>query len=329
MTLSPREAGALAGKVLAEIERAVVGKREALELVLVGMLAGGHVLLEDVPGLAKTLIARSFARVVGLELARIQFTPDLLPADVTGSSVYDPATRELVFRAGPVFANVVLGDEINRATPKTQAALLEAMAEHQVTADGRTRPLPEPFAVLATQNPIEFEGTYALPEAQLDRFLLRLSVGYPTREDEAELLTRRVERRAERLELDEVVDRDRFVAMQGAVEDVHVASGMVDYVVGLVEATRRHPSVELGASPRGSLALLAAARSRAVLAQRDFVVPEDVKALAVPCLAHRLVLRPELWVRGTRPERVVESCLEQVPTPPSAEDGAPRSEGGG
>lgn len=318
-TLDPVETGVLAGRILDEVERAVVGKRAALELVLVGMLAGGHVLLEDAPGLGKTLLARSFARATGLELSRIQFTPDLLPADVTGSSVYDPGTRELRFRPGPIFANVVLGDEINRATPKTQAALLEAMAEGQVTTDGTTRVLPDPFLVIATQNPIEFEGTYALPEAQLDRFLLRLGIGYPERSDEITLLARRLERRRANVELDEVVDRAQLLAMQASLEDVHVAPGIVDYVVALVAATRAHRSVELGSSPRGSLGLLAAARARAAVSGRDFVVPEDVKALAVPCLAHRVSLRPELWVRGVQASSIVEACLDDVPTPPAEE----------
>lgn len=315
MTLSPREAGAFTEKILAEVERAVVGKRSALELVLVGMLARGHILLEDYPGLAKTLAARSFARAVGLRLARVQFTPDLMPADVTGSSIYDPAARSLVFQLGPIFVNLVLGDEINRATPKTQAALLEAMAEQQVTVDGTTRALPEPFIVMATQNPIEFEGTYALPEAQLDRFLVRLQLGYPEHGDEVEMLERRLARRSERVELDEVVDRERFSAMQDAVEQVHVAPGIVEYVVSIVESTRRHPSVELGSSPRGSLALVGAARARAVVCQRDFVTPEDVKALAVPCLAHRISLRPELWVRGAKSANIIDECLATVPTP--------------
>jgi MoxR-like ATPase len=317
---SIEELAARAGTVLDEVERAVVGKRAALELVLVGLLANGHVLIEDYPGLAKTLIARSFAQVACLEFSRIQFTPDLMPSDVTGSSVYDPRRAELQFQPGPVFANLVLGDEINRAPPKTQAALLEAMQERQVTVDGLTRPLPRPFLVLATQNPIEYEGTYPLPEAQLDRFLLRISVGYPSRDDEWGVLARRAERRVEDVALRPILDAPGLAALQEAVEDVHVSESVGYYMVDLVSATRASPRVQVGASPRGTLALMAAGRAHAALAGRDFVTPEDVKALARPVLAHRLSLRPELWVRGVRAEDVVDECLQSVPTPP-AEDG--------
>jgi MoxR-like ATPase len=312
-----------AGAILDEVERAVVGKRAALEQVLIGCLANGHVLIEDYPGVAKTLIARSFAQVTGLDYARVQFTPDLMPSDVTGSSVYDQARGELRFQPGPVFANLVLGDEINRAPPKTQAALLEAMQERQVTADGVTRPLPRPFLVLATQNPIEYEGTYPLPEAQLDRFLLRIAVGYPSRDDEWGVLARRVERRADDVVLRPVVDAAGVAALQNAVEAVHVSESVGYYMVDLVAATRASPRVQVGASPRGTLALMAASRAKAALAGRDFVTPEDVKAMAGPALAHRLSLRPELWVRGVRAEEVVAECLASVPTPP-AEDGLAR-----
>ena len=314
------EVAVRAAAVLDEVERAVVGKRGALEQVLIGVLANGHVLIEDYPGLAKTLIARSFAQVAQLQFSRIQFTPDLMPSDVTGSSVYDPRRGELQFQPGPVFANLVLGDEINRAPPKTQAALLEAMQERQVTVDGVTRPLPRPFLVLATQNPIEYEGTYPLPEAQLDRFLLRISVGYPSRDDEWGVLARRAERRAEDVVLRPVLDAAGLAALQEAVEAVHVSESVGYYMVDLVTATRSSPRVQVGASPRGTLALMAAGRAHAALAGRDFVTPEDVKALAGPALAHRLSLRPELWVRGVRAEDVVAECLESVPTPP-AEDG--------
>jgi MoxR-like ATPase len=297
----------------------VVGKRDVLELVLVGLLANGHVLIEDFPGLAKTLIARCFAQVTDMGFARIQFTPDLMPSDVTGSSVYDQRSGEVAFRAGPVFTNLLLGDEINRAPPKTQAALLEAMAERQVTVEGVTRVLEAPFLVLATQNPIEYEGTYPLPEAQLDRFLLRVQVGYPARDDEFAVLARRLARRSDQVRLAPVVNRAEVVAMQAAMEDVFVADSIGYYVVDLVAATRTRPGVEVGASPRGTLAVLLAARARAVVSGRDFVTPEDVKAVAVAALAHRVQLRPEQWVRGTRAEDVIAECLDTVPTPSADE----------
>jgi MoxR-like ATPase len=308
-----------ASRLLDEIERAVVGKREALELVLLGLLADGHVLIEDYPGLAKTLIARSFAQACELGFARIQFTPDLMPSDVTGSSVYNQRTADFEFRPGPIFTNLLLADEINRAPPKTQAALLEAMQERQVTIEGRTRPLDRPFLVLATQNPIEYEGTYPLPEAQLDRFLLRVSVGYPSRDDELGVLERRRQRRADEIELDPIVDASTLLAMQQALEDVHVTESVGYYVVDVVRATRDSPSVQVGASPRGTLAVLKLARAKAALAGRDFVTPDDVKAVAVPALAHRLSLKPELWVQRVRSEDVVRERLETVPTPPAEE----------
>jgi MoxR-like ATPase len=305
--------------LLDELSRAVVGKRGALRLVLLGLLADGHVLIEDYPGLAKTLIARSFAQVADLGFSRIQFTPDLMPSDVTGSSIFDQRSASFEFRPGPIFANLLLADEINRAPPKTQAALLEAMQERQVTTEGQTRRLDRPFLVLATQNPIEYEGTYPLPEAQLDRFLLRMSVGYPERDDELAVLDRRRERRTDDVELRTVVDGETLVAMQQALEDVHVAPSVGYYIVDVVRATRESRSVQVGASPRGSLAILKLARANAVLDGRDFVVPDDVKAIAGPALAHRLSLKPELWVQRIRPEDVVQEQLETVPTPP-AED---------
>jgi MoxR-like ATPase len=305
--------------ILDEVERAIVGKRDALELILIGALADGHILLEDYPGLAKTLIARSLAQATSLEFSRIQFTPDLMPSDVTGSSVFDQRTTEFTFIPGPIFTNLLLADEINRAPPKTQAALLEAMQERQVTSEGETRPLGRPFLVLATQNPIEYEGTYPLPEAQLDRFLLRIGVGYPTREHEIEMLSRRIERGEDEVQLSPIVDTATFVAMQRALEQVHVAAAIEGYIVDLVAATRASKRLAVGASPRGSLALLKLSRAKAALDGRDFVVPEDVKAVAVPALAHRLMLRPELWVQRVRSEDVVAEALESVPTPP-AED---------
>jgi len=308
-----------ANRVLDEVERAVVGKRGALELVLLALLSDGHVLLEDYPGLAKTLIARSFAQATSLHFARIQFTPDLMPSDVTGSSIFDQRRSEFTFLPGPVFTNLLLADEINRAPPKTQAALLEAMQERQVTTEGETRPLAPPFTVLATQNPIEYEGTYPLPEAQLDRFLIRIGVGYPSREHEIEMLARRLERGEDEVELTPVVDAPTLVEMQRALEQVHVADSIEGYIVDLVAATRASRRLAVGASPRGSLALLKLSRAKAALEGRDFVVPEDVKAVAVPALAHRLTLRPELWVQRVRGEDVVAEALEAVPTP-AAED---------
>jgi len=317
--LSLQDVSRTSARILDEVERAVVGKRDALELVLLGFLADGHILIEDYPGLAKTLIARSFAQVASMEFRRIQFTPDLMPADVTGSSIFDQRISDFEFRPGPIFTNLLLADEINRAPPKTQAALLEAMQERQVTIEGITRPLARPFLVLATQNPIEYEGTYPLPEAQLDRFLLRISVGYPTREDEWGVVAARIERREDEVELDPVVDAATLVAMQRAIENVHVAESIGYYVVDVVTATRTSPSVQVGASPRGSLALMKLARCKAMLDGRDFVTPEDVKAVAIPALAHRLTLRPELWVQRVRAEDIVAERLETVPTP-RAED---------
>ena len=314
------ELTAQAESILAEIERAVVGKREALELVLLGMLADGHVLLEDFPGLAKTLIARSFAQVTGMTFSRVQFTPDLMPADVTGSSIYNQQRGDFEFRPGPIFANVLLSDEINRAPPKTQAALLEAMQERQVTIEGETRPLEPPFVVLATQNPIEYEGTYPLPEAQLDRFMLRIGVGYPSREHEWEMLERRIERAEDEVELYQVVNRESVLEMQRAVEQVHVEESLGYYIVDLAVATRTAPGVQVGASPRGSLALLKLSRCRAALSGRDYATPDDVKAVAVPALAHRLALRPELWVERRRSDDVVREVLDRVPTPSVEQD---------
>jgi MoxR-like ATPase len=309
----------LSSEVLDEVEKAVVGKREALELVWIGFLADGHVLLEDYPGLAKTLAARSFAQVLSMRFTRIQFTPDLMPSDVTGSSIWNQRDGDFEFRPGPIFTNLLLSDEINRAPPKTQAALLEAMQERQVTIEGVTHVLEPPFLVIATQNPIEYEGTYPLPEAQLDRFLLRTAFGYPSREGEVEVLARRIERESDDVELRRVVDRETLLSMQRAIERVYVATSVQEYCVDLVAATRLSPSTAVGASPRGSLALLKLARCRAALQSRDYALPDDVKAIAVPALSHRLVLRPELWVQRVSSEDVVREVLETVPTP-RAED---------
>ncbi len=311
-----REAGAA---ILDEVEKAIVGKRDVLELVLIGILADGHILLEDFPGLAKTLMARSFADVIGIDFSRIQFTPDLLPADVTGSSIYNQREGRFEFRKGPVFTNLLLGDEINRAPPKTQAALLEAMQEKQVTVEDVTYPLSPPFLVIATENPIEYEGTYPLPEAQLDRFILRASVGYPSRDQELEILKRRVDRRSDEVKLARVIDATGLLAMQRALENVHVSDSIGRYVVDIVTATRSHPEVEVGSSPRGALALMKLARGKALFGGRDFVTPEDVKEIAVPALAHRLTLRPELWVRRISGNDVIAKLLEQVPAPRGAD----------
>jgi MoxR-like ATPase len=319
MTMELDQVHELSGRVLDEVERAIVGKRESLELVFTGFLADGHVLLEDYPGLAKTLAARSFAQVLSITFTRIQFTPDLMPSDVTGSSIWNQRESDFEFRQGPIFTNLLLGDEINRAPPKTQAALLEAMQERQVTIEGVTHRLGPPFLVIATQNPIEYEGTYPLPEAQLDRFLLRTAFGYPGRDDEIEVLDRRLERKADEVVLEPIVDRETLLEMQEAVEHVHVAASVRGYCVDLVAGTRRSQSAAVGASPRGSLALLKLARTRAALSGRDYTLPDDVKAVAVAALAHRLVLRPELWVQKISAEDVVREVVETVPTP-KAED---------
>jgi MoxR-like ATPase len=315
--LPPYEVGRLAGAVLDSVGSVVVGKRDALELVLAGILAGGHVLLEDLPGLGKTLTARCFAQALGLDFRRLQFTPDLLPADVTGSFLYDQRKGDFAFRAGPVFTNMLLADEINRTPPKTQAALLEAMQEKQVSVEGVTYRLDPPFHVLATANPIEYEGTYPLPEAQLDRFMLRVSFGYPTAEEEWDVLQRRMSRRQEEAQIAPVVDARTLQAMQAALESVAVEDSIGRYIVALTSATREHASALVGSSPRGSLALLLLARARAAMAGRDFVVPEDVKDVAVPALAHRITLRPEMWLRKVDPSFVVDEVLNAVPAPAS------------
>jgi MoxR-like ATPase len=313
--LTPQQAGKLAREVLAEIERAVVGKPEALELVMLGVLAGGHVLIEDLPGLGKTLLARSFATTLGLDFRRIQFTPDLLPSDVSGAPFYDQRSGEMVFRPGPVFTNLLLADEINRTPPKTQAALLEAMAEAQVSIDGTTRKLPDPFTVIATANPIEYDGTYALPEAQLDRFLLRVRMGYLAAELETRMLRARIDRAAPEAVLRPLADPATVLAMRAAVERVEVADDLVRYVMDLVGATRAHPQIQVGSSPRGGLALVQLARAKAMLENRDYLTPEDVKAVAVPALAHRVTLKPELWVRQVSADDVLTRLVAEVATP--------------
>jgi len=321
MTLTHVEVGELSDQIIAEIERAVIGKRNVLEMILLGLLADGHVLIDDVPGLAKTLMARSFASVLGLGFGRVQFTPDLVPSDITGATIYDQHRGTFEFRRGPVFTNVLLADEINRAPAKTQAALLEAMEERQVTIEGETYPLPPPFLVLATQNPIEFEGTYPLPEAQLDRFLMRIGVGYPTNDDEWRIIERRLQRKTDVVQFTPVVGPSDLEEMKASVEDVFVSEAIGRYIVSIVDATRSAPRVQVGASPRGSLALVKLARAKAVLAGRDFVTPEDVKAVAVPALAHRIALRPDSWVAGIKGDAIVRDVLDSVPAPPPEPEG--------
>ncbi len=317
-----REVSDLSQSVLDEVERAVVGKREALRLVLSGILAGGHVLMEDFPGLGKTLAARSFAQTLGLDFKRAQFTPDLLPGDITGSFVFDQRVGQFEFREGPLFTGLLLADEINRTPPKTQSALLEAMQEKQVTVEGRTFPLPRPFHVLATANPVEYEGTYPLPEAQLDRFLMRVSFGYPSLDEEWAILSSRMLRRQEEQTLDAVVSGERLLEMQASVEATEVDESIGRYCVALAAATRTHGDVLMGASPRGSLGLLLCSRAYAVTDGRDYVTPEDVKAVALPVLAHRITVKPELWMSNVSGASVVGSVLRSVPTPSARELGA-------
>jgi len=301
--------------ILGALAQVIVGKAAVLEQILAGVLANGHILIEDYPGLAKTLIARLFAQALDLRFKRIQCTPDLLPSDITGTFLYDQRQARFEFREGPIFTHLLLADEINRATPKTQSALLEAMQETQVTVDGERFPLEPPFLVLATQNPIELEGTYPLPEAQLDRFLMRVAVGYPDHDDEVEILARRRQRRDDAIAVSAVTSRTELLAMQVAMEDVHVAAVVERYIVDLVRATRADHRLALGASPRGALALLKLARGLASLRRREFVLPDDVKAMAVPALAHRLILKPELWASQVSAAHIVRDVLTAVPAP--------------
>ncbi len=306
---------ALCDAVLDEVERAVVGKRDALTLILTAVLAGGHVLIEDLPGMGKTLIARSMAAALGLRFTRVQFTPDLLPADLLGSTIYDMQSGHFEFRRGPVFTNLLMADEINRTPPKTQAALLEAMAEHQVSIDGETHRLPSPFVVIATDNPIEFEGTYPLPEAQLDRFAVKVKLDYLSESDETSMLRRRLERGSAEVEIAEVVDAAQLLLMRESVESVSVHEDVLRYVVSLAAATRNHPKLVVGASPRAELDLVQLSRARALLNGRDFVLPDDVKALAAAALGHRITLRPEMWVRSLHGADLVEQLLRRLPVP--------------
>ena len=302
-------------QVIAEVERAVVGKRALLEMMMASVLAGGHMLLEDFPGLGKTLIARSFATALGLDFKRIQFTPDLLPGDITGGYIFNRVKNEFELRKGPIFSNIILADEINRASPKTQSALLEAMQERQVTIEGETLPLPEPFLVLATQNPIEYEGTFPLPEAQLDRFMLKLSVGHPSLEEERLILKRRRERRQDEVDLREITKAKQVLDLREAVETIHVDADLENYIAALVHATRIDRRVAVGASPRGSLAFLKMARANAALDGRDFITPDDIKRFATPILGHRVILQPEYWMARSVSDDVIRDSLEKTPVP--------------
>jgi len=310
-----REVGDKANEIIDEVSKAIVGKDGVLRRVMIGILARGHILFEDYPGLAKTMIARCFAQVLGIDFRRIQFTPDLLPSDITGSHIFDRERGEFILAPGPLFANIVLSDEINRATPKTQSALLEAMQESQVSISGDTRPLPQPFIVIATQNPIEYEGTFPLPEAQLDRFMLRLGVGYPTTDDEVEILQRRLDRKKDDFELSTLSSDEELRGMRDAVEDVIVDPDIERYIVQIAAATRVHQSVLVGVSPRGSLALIKLARAAAALDGRDFVIPDDIKELASDALAHRLILSPELWSKRVTDRDIIAAVVGSVPVP--------------
>ncbi|HID87406.1 MAG TPA: MoxR family ATPase [Anaerolineae bacterium] len=309
-----KEVQEVARRIIENVEQVIVGKHKEVQLALIAMICQGHVLIEDVPGVGKTMLAKSLARSLGCTFKRIQCTPDMLPSDITGVSIFNQKTREFEFRPGPVMAQIVLADEINRATPKTQSALLEAMQEGQVTVDGVTYPLPRPFLVLATQNPIEYEGTFPLPEAQLDRFLMRISLGYPDPEDEITILdSQRVVHPVETI--GQVVDAEGFLAIQRAVKDVYINDLIKEYIVSIVNATRRHPDTYLGASPRGSLALYKTSQARAALLGRDYVIPDDIKALAEVTLAHRLIVNPSARIKDIDPRIIIEEILSSVPVP--------------
>jgi MoxR-like ATPase len=306
----------LAGQIITELERAIIGKREVLRLVMTGILSsGGHILFEDFPGLAKTLAAKSFAQVLGLKFKRIQFTPDLLPSDITGTYIFDRNSGSFTLRPGPIFANIILADEINRATPKTQAALLEAMQEFQVTLEGEAQSLPLPFIVIATQNPIEFEGTFPLPEAQIDRFILQLQMGYPDLDSEIEILHRRHIRQADEVELSAITNSEQLLEARKAVESVFIDPDIERYIVQLVQRTRSDSNVYVGASPRGTLALLKLARALAAIEGRDYVLPDDIKELAIPALAHRLILSPDLWAKKLTAANVIETIIRTTAVP--------------
>ena len=304
----------LTDKLFANVEKVIVGKRDALQRTVLALLVQGHVLIEDVPGVGKTMLARSIARSIGCSFKRIQFTPDMLPSDVTGVSVFNQRDREFEFREGPIFAQIVLVDEINRATPKTQSALLEAMEERQVTVDGRTYPMPQPFLVMATQNPIEYEGTFPLPEAQLDRFVLRIRLGYVSKEDEKNILTAQ-QFKHPLIDLEQALTQEELIQLQGAVKQVYVDDAIKDYIISIIDATRNHPDVYLGSSPRGSLALYKTSQALSALSNRDYVIPDDVKALAEATLAHRLIISPAARMKNVDAGEVIEEILDSIPVP--------------
>jgi len=301
--------------ILEEVSKVIVGKRNVLENLMLAILSDGHVLIEDYPGLAKTLMAKSFASAMDLRFKRIQFTPDLLPADVTGTYVLNRKTSDFELRKGPIFTNILLADEVNRAPPRTQSALLEAMQEKQVTIENETLKLERPFIVLATQNPIEYEGTYPLPEAQLDRFLVKLSIGYPSAEEEVQILERRNQRKTDEVSIDKIASLDQLLQMQKAIEDVHIDQAIERYIVEVVRGTRSHQDVEVGASPRGSLAIMRLSKAKAWLNGRDYVIPDDVKTVTVPALSHRLILKPEQWLKGGKTAAIIEELLRRIAVP--------------
>jgi MoxR-like ATPase len=309
------EVALLCKEITNEVAKAIVEKDEVIQQMMLAVLANGHVLFEDYPGLAKTLMANTFSRAIGCDFKRVQFTPDLLPADITGTFILNRVNSQFELRKGPIFTNILLADEVNRAPPKTQSALLEAMQESQVTLEGETHRLPGPFMVIATQNPIEYEGTYPLPEAQIDRFLMRLSIGYPTKDGEKEILRRRRARKVDEVAIDPVSDPSRILEMQAAIEEVHVDPDIENYIVSIVQETRKHGQVEVGASPRGSLALMKLSQASAAISGRDFVLPDDVKDVAIPALAHRLILKPDPWIKGIKTQVIVEKVLSTVPVP--------------
>lgn len=309
------EAGRTCEKIVGQVKKVIVGKDEVLEKVMLAVLANSHILFEDYPGLAKTLLARSFAMSMGCDFSRIQFTPDLLPADITGTYVYNVRSGDFELRKGPVFTNILLADEINRAPPKTQAALLEAMQERQATLDGKTHKLEDPFIVIATQNPIEYEGVYPLPEAQLDRFMVKLQLGYPNRAEEVEIMRRRMTRGREDVVLEPVADSDTILDLQKTVESIHVDDDILGYIADILQATRVQHQVEVGGSPRGSLAIFKLSRARAVFHGRDYVIPDDVKEMVAPALIHRLIMKAESWIKGTTPNQILEEILKAIPVP--------------
>jgi MoxR-like ATPase len=302
-------------RILSELTTAIVGKELVLRKILIGVLANSHILIEDYPGLAKTVIAKSLAVAVGCKFARVQFTPDLLPADITGTYIYNQKSSDFELRRGPIFTNILLADEINRSPPKTQSALLEAMQERQTTLDGKTHSIDNPFIVIATQNPIEFEGVYQLPEAQLDRFIMRLRIGYPDKDSEIEILKRRITRRTDDFSLKTIVDSTTLLEMQDTIEGVHADDGVLSYITNIVRETRAHGQVDIGASPRGSLALLKLARANAAISGRDYIIPDDVKAICSEALSHRMIPKAASWVRGFDASLIIDEIVRRVPVP--------------